>query len=193
MDNKSKSKKRYYKLILLVYCLIGVCFSADGIGMTVLTVKLVVDCVKASSFDVSVLFSTLMAVAFGIFAAVGAYMASKYIYNWTMYYLTKKKGEVYSAQIIKWKEVVESRKYSGKYHGITDYGIDERYYGCEVLYDKDGIKTYGKTDAVYNRNEMEYLRTCERVNIKAYKKYVVIEDFPDEIYAIDLIHKRKLF
>ena len=187
MGNESMRKKRYFKLILLIYSLIGVCFSAFGIWMIVMSVKQTVDCVKTSSFDAGVIFSALMAVAFSIFGGFGLYKACKYIYNWTMYNRTNKNGEVFCAEIIKWKEVSENRIHSGK-----NWEVDEKYYGCELTYDKDGERKYGKTDVVYNKNEMEYLRLREKIKIKVYKDYVVIVDFPDEIYAINLNFRRGL-
>lgn len=184
IDGKTVVHRRQYSIgDVIGLTLFGCGFSAIGIGLLVMEIKILMEVLRGETpFGAQYIFMSLLVLGFlggGIGALVWGW---KGVYHWRKKRLARKYGDDGFAIIVNSHWHSEGKNDDSFHLTFVRYGFD-------LVYKKDGeVKTF-KTDEVYDVNEYEYLKSLDKVKIKIYKNYVAIdEDFLYEIYKKDSVH-----
>ena len=182
IDGKTVINRRQYSVSHVFGLTLCGCVSlALGIFLLKMEIEILTEVIRGEKpFGGQYIFMTLVVLIFlgvGIGALVWGW---KDVYHWKMKRIAKELGEDSFAVIVK----------SSWHSRESDTSVDlYKRYGFVLSYKKDGeVKTF-KTDEVYDVNEFEYLSSLEKIKIKIYKNYVVInEEFRYEIYKKDSMY-----
>ena len=179
IDGKTVINRRQYSIFKVVMLTIGgAIFLALGIKLLSMEIEMLIEDIQAGkSLDGSYIFMSIVILLLFFFGAIPLFLGWRDVYHSQRKRIARKRGEEGYAVI------VESFGHSEG--GRTGANIN-RYYGFVLRYEIDGEEKTFKTDAVFEINEFKYLKSLDKVKIKIYKNYVVIdEEFRYEIYKRD--------
>ena len=179
IDGKTVIHRRQYsvfKVVMLTFG--GAVFVTLGITLLINEIEsAMADFQAGKSLGGSDIFMSVLVLLLFIFGGIPLFLAWKDVYHSLRKRNARKCGEDGFAVI------VESFGHS---EGSRAGANVNRCYGFVLRYEKDGEEKTFKTDAVFEINEYKYLTSLDKVKVKIYKNYVVIdEEFRYEIYKRD--------
>lgn len=179
IDKDTVINRGQYSIVKIVMLnIIGGIFVLLGAKLVSICIEMVADIIKkGESFNATALLPMVIGLLFGLFGGIALFFAWKDVYHWRKKKIARECGEDGFAVIIDYYSISEGSK--------SGMNIN-RYYGFVLSYEKDGEQKTFKTDATFEINEYNYLKSLDQVKIKIYGDYVVInEEFRYGIYTKD--------